>query len=472
MRKIAIAFASFALLTAACGQYPGVHEDAVNSGQIAPAGSTGGLTTDPAATLPDGSTAPGAGGTGTGTTGTGTTGTGTGTTGTGTTGTGAGGTGSTGTGSGAGTTPTGGGTTTGVTPTSIKIGIHAPLTGAAPLKAESFNAGKDLYWDKGANGQEVVIHGRKVEVVFQDDQYNPSHARAVCQQMAEEEQVFMLIGGGGTDQIQACAAYAASKGIPYFSPGVTEIGVNRLPNYFAVSMSYADQAPLLAQYIKANASALEWSGDPAKIAIVATNTPNFQDAVDAFKQAMPGVTEFRPEKNERGSSMAGQLCTGTIKRFDIVFPLVAPTYFLEMAGASKCEPQYVGVGVTMGLDQVASTGCSTGGVADSRFFSPGPAFADANKYAPDFLKAGGKDDIMQLLWGISKTLHQLFLKAGPNLSREAFIASTSNATVKSGVFPDLTFTPSNHFGARQVHVLRLDCTRRAYVTEKAFASSF
>ena len=126
----------------------------------------------------------------------------------------------------------------------------------------------------------------------------------------------------------------------------------------------------------------------------------------------------------------------------------------------------------MGLDQVASTGCATGGVANSRFFSPGPAFADANQYAPDFLKAGGTDDIMQLLWGISKTLHQLFLKAGPNLSREAFIASTSNATVKSGVFPDLTFTPTNHFGARQVHVLRADCTRRAYVTEKAFASSF
>ena len=469
MRKIAIAFAAFALLTAACGQYPDVHEDAVAAGEIAPAG-TSGLTAEPGATLPDGSTVPGTtlpdGSTvpGTGTTGTGTTGTGT--TGTGTTGTG-----NTGTGSGT-TTPTGGGTTTGVTPTTIKIGIHAPLTGAAPLKAESFNAGKDLYWDKGANGQPVVINGRKVEVVFQDDQYNPSHARAVCQQMAEEEQVFLLIGGGGTDQIQACAAYAASQGIPYFSPGVTEIGVNRLPNYFAVSMSYADQAPLLAQYIKANADALGWSGDPAKIAIVATNTPNFQDAVDAFKQAMPGVKEFRPEKNERGSSMAGQLCTGTIKNYEVVFPLTAPTYFLEMAGASKCEPQYVGVGVTHGLDQVADTGCQTGGVADSRFFSPGPAFADANEYAPDFLKAGGKDDIMQLLWGISKTLHQLFLKAGPNLSREGFIASTSNASVKSGVFPDLTYTPTNHFGARQVHVLRADCSQGAYVTEKAFASSF
>ncbi len=466
MRRSRIVLALFALVAAACGQYPGVHERAVADGEI-PAAQTG--------LAPAGSTGVPAASGGTGGQGAvessevvpGTTG-------------GAGAPASQGASgqpgsdpaTGAQPAPAGGGTTTGITDTTIKIGLHAPLTGAAPLKAESFNRGQDMYWLRGDDGKPIEIHGRRVEVVFQDDQYNPSHARAVCQQMAEEQQVFLLVGGGGTDQIQACAAYAASKGIPYFSPGVTEIGVNRLPNYFAVSMSYADQAPLLAQYIKANQSALGWNGDPARIAMVITNTPNFQDAVDAFKQAMPGVKEFRPEKNERGSSMAGQLCTGTIKNYDVVFPLTAPTYWLEMAGASKCAPQYVGVGVSMGLDQVAETACRSGGAEDARFFSPGPAFADANQYAPELVKAGGTDDIMQLLWGISKTLHQLFLKTGPNLSREAFIASTSNASVKSGIFPDLTYTPSNHFGARQVHVLRLDCSRGAYVTEKAFASSF
>ena len=454
MRKMILGFAAFALLAAACGQYPNVHEDAVASGEIAPAGT--GLATDPTTGLP---VEPGTGATGT--TGTGTTGT----TGTGTTGSG----GSTGSGT---TAPTGGGTTTGVTDTTIKIGIHAPLTGAAPLKSESFNTGKDLYWLKGNDGKPIEIHGRQVQVVFQDDQYNPSHARAVCQQMAEDQQVFLLVGGAGTDQIQACAAYSASKGIPYLSAGVTEKGLTTLPNYFAVSMSYAAQGPLLAQYMEANKSALEWSGDPAKVAVVHTNTPNFDDAVASFTQAMPGVRVFRPEKNERGPSMVGQLCTGTVKNFEVVYPLTAPTYFLEMAGASKCEPQYVGVGVSMGLNTVASTGCQTGGVDGARFFSPVPAFADSSKYDAGFRAAGGSDDIMFLLWGLSKSIHQLLLNAGPNLSREGFIAATSTATVKSGVFPDLTYTPQNHFGANQVHVLRADCSKAQYVTEQAFKSSF
>ncbi len=463
MRKTVVAFAAFALLAAACGQYPNVHEDAVASGEIAPAGSSG-LTAEPGAVVP------GTTGTGTtGTTGTGTTGT-TGTGTTGTTGTGTTGTNDTGTTPGGATTPTGGGTTTGVTPTTIKIGLHAPLTGAAPLKSESFDVGKDLYWLKGDNGKPVVIHGRKVQVVFQDDQYNPSHARAVCQQMAEDQQVFMLIGGAGTDQIQACAAYAASKGIPYLSAGVTEKGLSTLPNYFALSMSYADQGPLLARYLQQNKAALGWGGDPSQVALVHTNTPNFDDATAAFTQAMPGVEVFRPEKNERGSSMAGQLCTGTIKNFEVVFPLTAPTYFIEMAGASKCNPRYVGVGVSMGLNTVASTGCRAGGVDGSRFFSPVPAYANAQEFDPAFKAAGGSDDIMFLLWGLSKTLHQLLDNAGPSLSREGFISATSTATVKSGVFPDLKYTPTNHFGATQAHMLRADCATSQYVTEKGFYS--
>ena len=463
MKRSAISLLACMFL-AACGQYPNVHEDAVASGELAATGVQGGIgvpgATDPGALgdtgVPGDPGAIGAGGT-TGTTAGGTTAGGT--TGGGTTG--------------GGTTAAAGGDATGVTDSEIVIGIHAPLTGAAPLKSESFNSGKDMYWKYGNDGKPVTIHGRTVRVVFQDDHYNPSHARAVCQQMAEDEKAFLLIGGGGTDQIQACAQYAASKGIPYLSAGVTEVGLTRLPNYFAVSMSYAAQAKLLAQYIKANQSAFGWDGQANRVAMVATNTPNFTDAVQSFQAALPGVKIIRPSKSDRGSNMAAQLCTGISKNYDIVFPITAPTYFLEMAGAAKCNPQYAGVGVTMGLNQVASTGCRTGGVANSRFFSPAPAYAQSGQFDPVFAKAPGtKDDIVFLLWGISKTLHQLFLKAGPNLTRQGFIQSTSNATVKTGVYPDLRYTPSNHFGASQVHVLRADCQSGQYQTEATFRSSF
>ena len=80
---------------------------------------------------------------------------------------------------------------TGVTPNTIVIGLHAPVTGAAPFPTTSFQEGKDLYFryinDKGG------INGRKVQVVFQDDQYDPSHAQQVCKQMVEQNRVFLLV---------------------------------------------------------------------------------------------------------------------------------------------------------------------------------------------------------------------------------------------------------------------------------------
>jgi branched-chain amino acid transport system substrate-binding protein len=466
MKRFAGIAVALVLALAACGQFEGVHEKAVN---IAP--GAGGGTTGAAATT--GGEAP-AGGTTTGAAAGGTT---TGAAAPGQSTTTGGGTQTT-TGGGGSSPPPAvkGGDTTGVTPTQITIGIHAPLTGAAPLRASSFDVGKDLYWEKGDNGKPISVFGRRVKVIFQDDQYNPSHARLVCQNMAEGQKSFLLIGGAGTDQIQACAQYAASRGIPYLSPGTTENQLRSLQNYYAFTMSYAQQAPLLSQYIK---NVLKVT-DNKRIATVITNTANFDDFKDALVKAIPGITVFRNDKNERGSSRASSLCTGTVKNFDIVVTPNAPAYYLEMAGAAKCNPQYVGPGVTNGIDEVADLGCKSGqSTVNARFFMPSPSFQDAKagKWDPSFLKAGGgsQDDIVWLLWGLSKTVHQMLLKAGKDLSREQFIAASQNASYHTGVFPDVTFTSSNHFGAKQVHVLKNVCQGTSggfYMTEAAFKSSF
>lgn len=460
-RAVAL-LAAGAMLLAGCGQYPGVHDNlggrggglGPGSGEAGEAGDLDGTDFDDL----DGG-AQGAGGPGGGADG---------------------GDGSAG-GADGGDGAAGGGDRTGVTDDTIRVAIHAPLTGAAPLRQDSFDAGKDLYWQYGDGGGPVSVHGRQVEIIFADDRYRPSHARQVCQQMAEEGEAFLLIGGGGTDQIQACAQYAASRGIPYLSAGVTEIGLRQLDTYFPASQSYPQQAELLAQYIQRQLGYTNAS----RVAAVITNTPNFDDAAEAFQNAFPGVRIFRPDKNEQGSSTAGNLCTGPQADYDVVFPLTSPTFYLEMAAAAPCRPQYVGVGVSMGLDSVASVGCEAGAATENaRFFSPAPAYEDARqgRFDEEFMRAASAagvapDDIMWLLWGQSKVLHQLLELAGQDLTRGGFVASTESAHVRTGVFPELRYQPSDHFGAQEVNVLRNVCQRRGnaagyYVTEHAFVRSF
>ena len=441
------------LVLPACGQYEGVHDDFVAQG-----GENSGLGGS------DGTGAEGAGGTGASGDGSGDGGGGGG----------SGGDGGGGSGGGNDNGNAGNGDTTGVTADTITIGIHAPLTGAAPLRQESFETGKDLYWQYGNGGKPVEIYGRQVQTVFADDQYRPSTARQVCQTMAEEQKAFALIGAGGTDQIQACAQYAAGENVPYLSTGVTENGMGSLDTYFAASMTYKQQVPILADYIKNELGVT----DASRVAAVVTNTPNFDDAANGFTDAFGDVDVYRPDKNERGSSAAGNLCTGTAKNYDVVFVLTSPTFYLEMAAASGCRPQYVGVGVSMGIDQVASTGCSAAGSTEgARFFNPTPAFADAGEYDPDFLAAADAagieaDDITWMMWGQSKVLHQMLDKAGEALDRGAFMDAVAGQKFSTGVFPDLNYA-NGPFGATQVSVLRNVCDGGGhYETDYAFVSGF
>src|SRR5207302_4729824 len=138
------------------------------------------------------------------------------------------------------------------------------------------------------------------------------------------------VGGAGTDQIVACAHYAQSVGVPYLSAGVNQQYLAQLSDYFAVSESYPQQVGPLVQYMKKT-----FTGNCSQVIMIAEDTPNFDDAVRTFQQDCPGATVQRVSKNGNDAgSVGGQLCLGTTPRYAAVFPLVAPVYFLEMAGAA------------------------------------------------------------------------------------------------------------------------------------------
>lgn len=385
-------------------------------------------------------------------------------------------------GGGGGGTTLGGADRSGVTATNIRIAIHAPVTGAAPVRSDSFNTGKDLYWLKGSpSGGPVKVFGRGVEVLFANDNYNPSTATQKCKQMAESGQkAFLLIGGAGTDQIYACARYARDNGIPYLSAGVVQNSLQiskGFRNYFALSMSYAQQGKLLADFIRKNASKFGCPSSGCRVGAVVTDTANFDDALEGFKKAWGSLAgEIRPSKSDSGTEYGSQLCTGPQKNYDVVFPLTSPTFWLEMSGTAACYPQYVGVGVSMGLDTVASVGCKSSpeAMAGSVFFSPSPSFKGVGDTDAAFKKAGGGDDIEYLLWGLMKTVHQMLLKTGKDLTRQKFIQTVEKSSFSTGNFPPVSYKASNHFGASKVHVLEAVCEGSSgyYRTLKKFAPPF
>jgi branched-chain amino acid transport system substrate-binding protein len=365
---------------------------------------------------------------------------------------------------------------TGVTDTVIKVGVHAPVTGAAPFPQNSFDKGKDVYWKWLAKSGGV--YGRSAQIVFRDDQFNPSRAVQVCREMVEQEKVFLLIGAAGSEQITACARYAASAGVPYLSGGVNEEGLTGLKTYFAVSQSYSQQNPLLAQLIKNQIR-------KQKLAIVLNNTPALNEAQKSITAAaqQAGLTIVRNSrigKNASDSELVAEANQLRTAGAEVVYILTSPVNFIKLANAGQAQaynPVYVGPGVTNGLNIVAEAGCPA--IGPAKFLSPFPQLDVIDQYDPDYKKAyreqqnSDGDDIGLAQWGLSKTIALMMKEAGKDLSRQSFMSALqSGKSFESKVYPVVSYGPSIRFGAKSAHLLEADCQTRKYKTLKAFATGF
>jgi ABC-type branched-subunit amino acid transport system substrate-binding protein len=356
--------------------------------------------------------------------------------------------------------------------------VHAPVTGAAPLPVTSFERARDLYFRYLLEQQEDIGGFTSINISFADDRYQPSTAVQACRQLAASN--FLLVGAGGTDQIQACGRFADQSGIPYFSAGVTEAGLAGLRNYFSFSMTYKQQGFLLAQYVKAN-----FAGQ--RVAAIVTETENFNDAVQGWEAGVQqagldyaGTLRHPKGDNSWYNTFANQLAQDGV---EVVYINSAPVdyiRFAQQAAQQGFTPQFVGVGVTMGLNAVLGSGCPE--VDGGRFFSPFPGLDWARQNEPTFEQAADqfgtpKDDIAFALWAQGKILAQLLegyeQRYGSNdLTREDFRDFVETQSIQSGIFPDLQYSAQNHFGASQVHVLQADCGSGEHKTLATFATGF
>jgi ABC-type branched-subunit amino acid transport system substrate-binding protein len=368
----------------------------------------------------------------------------------------------------------------GVTDTEIVIGIHAPVTGASPIPQTSFDIGKDIYWKFLAESAPDTLFGRKVRVVFFDDKFNPNEAVRVCREMVEKEKAFLLVGGAGADQITACAKYADGIGVPYLSAGVNEDGLEGLSTYYALTLTYAQQAPLLVKLIQ--------DRNLTKVGVVTADTPSFKDAHDAFvKEAEDAGLDIvvdtpinKTATPTEALSVVQQLKGADV---DVVYLLSSPTVYVtglaSSARSQSYEPTWVGPGITNGLNAVLTFGCPA--VENGLFYSPFPQLdvidqLDAD-FRPSYPKYGGgkeADDIGLVLWALNKAIGLMLAKTGEDLGRAAFMNTIeTTAEFANGIYPPIRITPDDHFGGTGAHLLDADCasTPKQYKTAEQFVEA-
>jgi ABC-type branched-subunit amino acid transport system substrate-binding protein len=362
---------------------------------------------------------------------------------------------------------------TGVSDREIVVGVHAPISGAAPVP-QDFQRDIELYWrwlaDRGG------LSGRTVRIIIKDDQFNPSHALQVCRELVEVDKVFLLVGIGA-DQVAACARYAQSAGVPYLSLGGNEDAVADLSLFFALSMTFPQQSPLLAQ--------LAGRLGIKKVGIVVTATKNYDDTFRSMVSAAghQGLQIVRTSRIGKQASQSETLAeAGALKAAgaEAVFLMASPLVFLNLATSAQSQaytPMWMGPGMSNGLNPVTEVGCPA--VNGARFLSPFPQLDVIDRFDPDLRAAARRydnaepSDITLVAWGLNKTVGLMLDAAGPDLHRQGFLAALrSGREFASNVFPPLRFAPGRPFGAGQAHLLEADCGQRRFRTVATFVSSF
>lgn len=369
--------------------------------------------------------------------------------------------------------------TPGVNGERIKIGLHAPLTGAAPVPSDSVEKGKDLYF-RWLEHNGITIHGRNVRVILKNDQYNPSAAVAVCKEMINQNNVFMLTGFTGADQMQACARFAESVGAPYAGPGTQTQGLKFLDHYFSTSAPWPRQARLLSDFLVSKGARGEKNG------VVYYGTPSHSQAHNHFIRGMDdrrADVHYNREIARTAGTTEARVVVQEMRAAGIenVFILTSPVFFLQVLDQADTEgfhPLWTGIGLTMTFDTVAQVACRNDDAVRARFFSAFPAFADRARFDPNFDRAvalfhsGNGDDFMWQLWAQSRVLREMLEQAGKRLTRDRFASAVERSTIRTGIVPKLVYRPNDHFGGAAVHVLKMDCARERWVTTKTFARAF
>jgi len=161
-------------------------------------------------------------------------------------------------------------TLSGVGQETNRIGIILPLTGSQAAFGEALKNGYLIELDE-INARGGVL-GKKLELVFYDDQSKPDQAVQGVSKLVDQDRVPILIGSFSSESTKAMIPAVIQRQVPLIIPSANADNVmdSKSPWIFRVCAGAADYANTTIAFLKDN-------GAPKTMAIVYENT-NFGQA--------------------------------------------------------------------------------------------------------------------------------------------------------------------------------------------------
>jgi ABC-type branched-subunit amino acid transport system substrate-binding protein len=182
-----------------------------------------------------------------------------------------------------------GATRLGVSQSTIKVGIHAPVTlNGAPLSiaADAIEGIKSYI---AAINQAGGVNGRTIDYQIADDRYTVDGGKQAANQLVNDYKPFIISGTLGIDQIFQVASAAHGAGIPYMAAGGPDQASDIFRNLgmYEIAGTYDMHMSKLADFLGKEIQRL---GSPyhlkTKVGVSVLNSPYILPSVKPFSDAL------------------------------------------------------------------------------------------------------------------------------------------------------------------------------------------
>ena len=340
----------------------------------------------------------------------------------------------------------------GVTQDRILLGQSVALTGPAAQLGIQMRNGAKAYFDH-VNAQGGV-HGRRIELITLDDQYEGKITAPNTKKLIEEHKVFALFGYVGTPTSSVAVPIFTEAKVPFFGP-FTGAELLRQPfnrYIFNVRASYYDETEKIVEQVV--------SVGGKNIAVF------YQD--DNYGQAGLKGVEIAVAKRNMKVSALGTVERNTVKVENAVKAIAAmkPDAVVMISAYKSCaefirQMKKAGSGAIfynvsfVGSQALADElGKDGSGVAISQVmpFPWGQSVPIVKEYQSLSAKAGFKDFNFSAIEGFvaAKVFTEGLRRTGKNLTREGFISTLEKMEDADVGGFYVGFSPNNHNASRFV----------------------
>ncbi len=339
----------------------------------------------------------------------------------------------------------------GVSHDKILLGQAAVFSGPAAQLGIQMRNGIKAYFDYV--NERGGVNGRKLELITEDDRYEPSVAPVASKKLIEEHKVFALLGYVGTPTGVAHLPVVTQAKVPLVGmfTGAEALRVPLSRYVFHVRASYYDETEAIVEQVVSTGG--------KNIAVF------YQD--DAYGQAGLKGVEIAMTKRNMKISALGTVERNTLKVENAVKTLnAAKPDAVVMIGAYAACAEFIrqmkkaGSGATfynvsfVGSKALADALGKEGvGVAISQVvpFPWGTAVPVVKEYHQLSAKAGHTDYNFSAIEGflVAKVVVEGLKRAGRDLTRDKFIDALEKLDVDLGGFY-VTYSPKVHTGSKFV----------------------